>query len=205
MLKKTVFISTLLALVMVSANARGMHHGAAKNNSLGYTSNQTVNNTSTQGIAVANIAVSELTDDQKEKLTFMVEEEKVARDVYAHLYDTYGLRIFANITQAEEQHMSALLALFDKYNLEVPSTIGNTGVFENSELQALYDTLTEKGDLSLSDALEVGVEIEETDIADLENILNAGVPEDFKIVYENLLKGSYNHLNAFNNQLIRLY
>ena len=49
----------------------------------------------------------------------------------------------------------------------------------------------------------MGVEIEELDISDIENILNAGVPEDFERVYEKLLKGSYNHLNAFNRQLAR--
>ncbi len=67
----------------------------------------------------------------------------------------------------------------------------------------MYDTLIEKGNLSLIDALEVGVTIEETDISDLQNILAEGVPEDFEIVYQSLLDGSYKHLDAFNRQLGR--
>ncbi len=61
-----------------------------------------------------------------------------------------------------------------------------------------------KGEASLKDALTVGVEIEELDISDLENLMSADeVPADFEKVYGKLLKASYNHLNAFNRQLAR--
>ncbi len=198
MLRKTVLISTIVALTIVTGSARGMHRGS------NYGHGQSISNINrTTDNYLVNIPLSELNDAQKEGLIFMIEEEKVARDVYRYLYNTYGLRIFGNIARAEQRHMDAIKALLDRYNLEAPLTLNNEGVFENDKLQALYDELIAKGELSLSDALSVGVTIEETDIADLEDILNAGVPEDFKIVYENLLRGSYNHLNAFNRQLAR--
>ncbi len=45
--------------------------------------------------------------------------------------------------------------------------------------------------------------IEERDISELETILDSEseLPTDIKNVYSNLLKGSYNHLKAFNRQL----
>ncbi|MFT7880885.1 MAG: DUF2202 domain-containing protein, partial [Sulfurimonas sp.] len=142
-----------------------------------------------------------LTDLQKESLIFMVEEEKLARDVYKYLYELWDRDIFSNIASSEQQHMNAVLLLLEKYELELPSTLDSRGVFENSELQALYDQLTAKGELSLTDAMEVGVTIEETDIADLNALLETELPEDLELVYEHLLSGSYHHLEAFSAQL----
>jgi len=197
MLRKTVLISAVVALVMATGNAKGMH-GGSKGNSMGHGSSESITKDD------ANITLIELTDTQKEDLVFMVEEEKVARDVYTHLYNTYGARIFKNITKSEEKHVGAIQKLIEKYTLEAPSTLDDAGVFENDELQALYDALIAKGEASLKDALTVGVEIEELDISDLENLMSADeVPADFEKVYGKLLKASYNHLNAFNRQLAR--
>ena len=88
----------------------------------------------------------------------------------------------------------------------LPATLA---IFDNSELQALYDDLMIKCDGSLVDALYVGVEIEETDIRDLEDYLGL-LPEqpdkltekkDINIVFTNLLNGSYNHLDAFESHI----
>ena len=54
--------------------------------------------------ATADVAVlstlqasDELTSDEIDGLVFMVEEEKLARDVYLTLYEPWDLRIFQNI------------------------------------------------------------------------------------------------------------
>lgn len=166
------------------------------------TINQAIESTKYQdGTLINDIPAGELTDVQKEGLIFMLEEEKVARDVYEHLYNTWGLRVFTNIAKAEQKHMNTIQLLANKYVLQIPAGLETRGVFINSDLQALYDQLIAKGNTSLVDALEVGVTVEEVDIADLEEIIEAGVPEDLKTAYENLLNGSYKHLDAFNNQL----
>ncbi len=188
MFKKTILISAVVALIAVTANARG-HHGNRDANR-GHHGNRDANrghgnnssyNAST--IDLSSIPLSELTDIQKESLSFMIEEEKVARDVYSYLYDLWGSRVFSNIANAEQKHMDAIEALITRYSLGIPSTLDTKGEFENEELQELYNTLIEKGKLSLIEALEVGVLVEETDISDLEDILNAGVPNDFEITY----------------------
>jgi len=53
------------------------------------------------------------------------------------------------------------------------------------------------GSISLSDALLVGGAIEEIDILDLQKYLNETSNSAVIEVYENLLRGSINHLNSF--------
>lgn len=149
------------------------------------------------------LPAAELSDAQKAGLIFMVEEEKMARDVYEYLYAKWDLGIFGNIAKAEQKHMDAVVALLEKYNLNYAATLQTRGSFENEELQSLYDSLINTGDASIVGALKVGKLIEETDIEDLEAIVAEDIPEDLKAVYENLLNGSYNHLSAFTSQLSR--
>jgi DNA repair photolyase len=49
----------------------------------------------------------------------------------------------------------------------------------------------------------VGALIEDLDIADLERLLSETTDADAIRVYENLLRGSENHMRAFINQLSR--
>lgn len=139
-----------------------------------------------------------LSDEQKAGLVFMYQEEKVARDVYNAMYAKWGSKVFANIAKSEQSHMDAVKAILEKYSLVVPSD--KAGVFTDSDLLALYNTLIDMGDNSSNEAMKVGVLVEETDIADLiERMVDA--PDDIEIVYQNLLNGSYNHLNAFSKQV----
>jgi hypothetical protein len=144
----------------------------------------------------------ELTAVEVEGLAFMREEEKLARDVYLRLYDRWGLRAFQNIAQSEETHMAAVADLIERYGLEDPA-MEEVGVFTNQELQALYDQLIEEGYRSLVDALCVGAAIEEIDILDLEERIEQTDHADIAQVYENLMKGSRNHLRAFVSNLER--
>lgn len=137
----------------------------------------------------------EITD--QEALQFMVEEEKLARDVYLTLYEEWNSRIFQNIAGAEQTHMDAIRTLFTTYDVDDPTEGNDIGVFENDELRALYVGLVETGSQSLADALKVGAAIEEIDILDLEEYIAATDNADIELVYENLLKGSENHLRAF--------
>ena len=140
-----------------------------------------------------------LSDDEISGLVFMREEEKLARDVYQVLFEKWGLTVFKNIAESEQRHMDAILYLLGKYDLTDPAIA--PGVFENNELQILYDELVAKGQLSVIDALEVGVLIEETDIEDIVFLLEQTDNKDITQVYTNLLNGSYNHLDAFESNL----
>jgi hypothetical protein len=71
------------------------------------------------------------------------------------------------------------------------------GVFSDPGLQQAFDQLFAQGSQSLIDALVVGATIEDLDIHDLEVALSRTDNEDLSIVYQNLWKGSRNHLRSF--------
>jgi hypothetical protein len=145
----------------------------------------------------------DLTEAEIASLQFMIEEEKVARDVYLEMNDLYGLKVFANISASEQRHMDAVLFLIDGYNVVNP-TSDERGVFDNEDLQTLYNTLVEQGNGGMEDALKVGALIEETDIVDLNNWLEKVENANVELVYASLLKGSANHLRAFVRNLASL-
>jgi len=144
-----------------------------------------------------------LSDAEEEDLVFMREEEKLARDVYLVLFDTWQTPVFSNIATSEQTHMDTLKVLLDRYGIADPAEGKAPGEFANSDLQALYDQLVLDGSQSLTDAMEVGIVIEETDIADLQEALGDATRRDLIRVYTNLMNASYNHLNAFTSQLAR--
>ena len=137
-----------------------------------------------------------LTDDEKEGILFMREEEKLARDVYLNFKELYNIPIFHNIAQSEQQHMNAIKNLIDRYDLEDPIEGKDIGEFTNQYLQDLYNDLISQGS-TLIDALKVGAEIEEIDIIDLKEYISLTDKEDILWIYSTLLKGSKNHLRAF--------
>jgi len=131
-------------------------------------------------------------------IAFMREEEKLARDVYLELSSQWNQNVFENITVSEQTHMDAVLALINRYGILDPVGSNPEGVFVDPILQGLHDMLVARGSLSLIDALIVGAEIEELDIIDLDLRLQDVVDNaDIELVYENLKKGSRNHLRAF--------
>jgi hypothetical protein len=152
-------------------------------------------------VSPAAAATSPLSAEETAGLQFMREEEKLAHDVYVTFYQQYGLAIFNNIASSEAAHMAAVKTLLDRYGLADPAAGNGVGVFENAELQALYNQLIAQGRQKLSAALKVGGAIEEIDIRDLQARSAGTTHTDIKSVYSNLLNGSYNHLRAFTRTL----
>jgi hypothetical protein len=152
---------------------------------------------------VQSTAVDTLSDAEIEGILYMREEEKLARDVYLTLYETWGISIFQNIAKSESTHMDAVKTLIERYDLVDPAQDKGVGVFDNATLQQLYDQLVAQGSQSLGDALRVGAAIEEIDILDLQAHIAETSQADIQSVYENLLAGSYNHLRSFASTLSR--
>ena len=138
-----------------------------------------------------------LTTSQKAALKFLVEEEKLARDVYTYLSTKVTTRKFANIARSEQTHMNYMATLLTKYKLYNPTTSRKAGVFYNKDIQALYTSLTAEGAAGLVQAYGVGVKVEELDIKSIKDLLLAKMPADVKAALELMLAASYNHLEAF--------
>ena len=144
-----------------------------------------------------------LTPGEVAGLTFMREEEKLARDVYLTLYDAWNHQVFSNIAGSEQTHMNAIGTLLTRYGIADPAAGNDVGEFTNPDLQALYNQLVAQGRQSLADALRVGATIEEIDIRDLVEQLAGVEHSDIRRVYERLEQGSENHLRAFVSTLER--
>lgn len=143
------------------------------------------------------LPTNELTQAEEDGLLFMLEEEKLAKDVYSVLYAKWQQQSFDNISQSEATHVSAVQALLSKYKVSLSVDLSKVGVFVNPDLQKLYNDLVKKGNTSLISALQVGAAVEEIDILDLEKRLVQTDKEDIKLVYNNLMRGSRNHLRSF--------
>jgi hypothetical protein len=139
-------------------------------------------------------------DATEEQLVYLIEEEKLAHDVYSAMFDLWGSRVFGNILNSEESHQSQVLTVMNTRDIADPRS-SKVGVFVNADLQSLYNELIAKGSKSAVDAYEVGVAIEELDIDDLTKMLATAKDADVIAMMENLRRGSENHLRAFNNQL----
>ena len=150
--------------------------------------------------SISNIPKSDLSEIESYSLTLMREEEKLARDVYLALGEKWHLQTFANISQSEQRHFDSIGELLDRYNLPDPA-LDEIGKFSDENLQQIYNDLVEKGNRSELDALIVGATIEDLDIYDLDRFLLDVDNEDIKIVYEDLLRGSQNHIRAFYSQI----
>lgn len=146
---------------------------------------------------VAGTPKSALNEQEKNGIIQMREEEKLARDVYTTLGKKWGMRVFDNIAGSEQTHTDAVKALIDRYGLIDPSTDNTVGVFHSPDMQNLYNTLTETGLRSLADALVVGATIEDLDIRDLDVLMGGTDKQDILVTYQNLQKGSRNHMRAF--------
>jgi hypothetical protein len=152
-------------------------------------------------IAVNNLPASPLSEEEKQGLQFMREEEKLAHDVYIALGDVWDMPIFKNISRSESVHIEAVLQLLDKYKIADPVQDMKAGEFVNQEFTKLYQKLVNQGKNNLIEALKAGALIEETDITDLEECIKQSDNEDLKQVYTNLLQASHRHLRAFTRNL----
>jgi hypothetical protein len=168
----------------------------------------------------------ELDPVETSHLTFMREEEKLARDVYLTLAGVYpNQAVFNTIaTTSEQTHTDTIRDKLALFNLPDPNPETNNlpdsiGLFTGKEwgwyFTEKFEALTSKGKMSELDALYVGALIEELDMKDIVMcplvMIDAGYPEvcglgytDASAImnaYRSLIDGSENHLRAFVGQI----
>ena len=163
------------------------------------------------GTNMDTIPIGEKTDNDIFMMKRMRQEEKLARDVYNTLADMFeDVAVFSNIARAEQKHMDTMLAILQRYNV-ADRVVGNPGVglfgddAVGDEFEDMYQTLIAVDPDDLKAALEVGVFIEESDIADLQDAIDTTDEVLLQTVYGNLKGASTNHLRAFQRQLDRFF
>jgi hypothetical protein len=132
------------------------------------------------------------------QLTYLREEERLARDVYTALYELYpDATSFSRIANAEQRHFDSMGLMLSRHGLADPSSGLSAGTYANDTLTKLSAQLMTQAKVSVNEAYKVGVAIEQTDIADLKTGLAGNVPADVKAAYTYLQVGSDNHLASF--------
>lgn len=163
------------------------------------TTTETGNETGSETVTPAGLSQAEI-----DGLLYMVEEEKLAHDVYLAMDGLWGaqVNVFGQIAPSETQHTQSVRERILAHGLADPTVNKAPGEFVNADLQALYDALVAQGALGLIDGLKVGCLIEEVDIQDLTDRKADVINEpDIVAVYDSLMCGSRNHLRAFNRTL----
>ena len=167
-----------------------------------------------------------LDKDEASLLTFMREEEKLARDVYlkfAEMYPKQG--VFAEIaTSSEQTHTDTIRDKLAQYNLADPNPDTNNlpeslGVFTGEEwgwyFTENYTELTDWGSKSELDALYAGAFIEELDMHDIAECPELMVESSYSDpcglnytdegglinAYRALIDGSELHLRSYVGQI----
>lgn len=136
-----------------------------------------------------------LTEEEKDGLLYMSDEEKLAGDVYHIFYSRWNLLTFSHIESDERYHEEILRTILSRYGVDYPNK--GFGMLSNSSHQSLYAKLVRKGNSTLKDALETGAMIEELDLSDLEKYMAQTEKSDLIGAYQTLTRGSENHLQIF--------
>ena len=157
---------------------------------------------STDDNSVTTDRSSPLSAASTDELIYILEEEKLAGDIYEAFAELYDVQIFDRIGASEDRHFDAVLTQVEAQGIDTDAFVFEpAGSFVNPELQAIYDAFLATGSTSLDAALTVGVAIETKDITDLSEAAEAVAGTPLETVYENLLAGSESHLAAFESLL----
>lgn len=119
-----------------------------------------------------------------EALVYAIQDEYLAQARYDAIIGKFGsIRPFTNIKAAEQQHINALVSLFQKYDKQLPED-------KAKQYVSAPDTL--------KDAFNAGVQGEIDNIAMYDKLKTIpSLPEDVKLVFTQLGNASKNHLRAF--------
>ncbi len=132
----------------------------------------------------ADLPAGELDESEVETLFMALDDEYKAWSVYDQVIADFGaVRPFTSIQKAEENHIAALVTLFERYGLEVPANTwpGNVPVFE-----------------SLDDACAAGVQAEIDNAALYDQLFSMVDNPDIERVFAALQRASEaKHLPAF--------
>ena len=128
----------------------------------------------------------------QDMLTYAIQDEYMARAEYTAIMDKFGAgRPFSSIKNAESTHIGWLNGAFSEFGLAIPPDRGADRVILPASLKQAYQS---------------GVQAEIDNIAMYDRFISTTLVQDpknanLKQLFENLKRGSENHLKAFRNQL----
>jgi hypothetical protein len=171
---------TTLVMSLVAPNEAEAAYGGRQGGSRG-----TGNGSPASAAPIVNdVATGDLSASEAEALLMALEDEYKAWAVYDQVIADFGaVRPFTSIQKAEESHIAALVALFERYGLEVPENEwpGSVPSFD-----------------SLADACAAGVQAEIDNAALYDELFSMVDNADIIRVFTSLQQASQTkHLPAF--------
>ncbi len=115
-------------------------------------------------------------------LTYALQDKYLAQARYNTILGTLGyVPTFARIKKAELRHISALLPLFERYQVPIPEDLSQSFVTTPQNIKAAY---------------AAGVQGEIDNIGMYNKFLTFNIPSDARLVFTQLRNASLNHLAA---------
>lgn len=120
----------------------------------------------------------------EEMLNYAINDEYMALAEYKAIVEEFGdVMPFVRIISAEETHIQTLLNLFETYGYTVPED-------QSQDYVVIPESITA--------AVATAIEAEQANIAMYESFLaQEDLPDDVRLVFEQLLAASEHHLQAF--------
>lgn len=130
---------------------------------------------------------------------YLLEQEKLAHDVYRTLDTMWVTDIFNRVANEEYQHVSKLSAVAAEFMINVPNHFNEypIGQFIDTKLRRLYGELMHAANFSLEDAYRACATLEERKIVDLKMALKEPNFELENLTYKALLVGSEDNFKVF--------
>jgi len=134
-------------------------------------------------------------------LIYMLEEEKLIRDVNKGFFEKYNHQIFKNAFQSHQAQISQIECLLKHYNIKY-SINEREGLFTNLNIQQYYNDFYNQGNLSLILALKGSITLEELNVFDLGEYMNFTKNTAILEIFKHLSCLSKNHLRNFTKELL---
>jgi hypothetical protein len=137
-----------------------------------------------------------LSDDDRRTLLHVSEQEKLARDLYVTLSETWRLDVFHTTSGSEDIHADALRTLLGRYKLPDPALGLGRGEFSRSDLAERYDDLIARARFSPVEALKAAASVEELEIDDMSTRLARVQATEIQNVLESVVSSDKHHLRS---------
>ncbi|MFB6226179.1 MAG: DUF2202 domain-containing protein [Candidatus Paceibacteria bacterium] len=134
-------------------------------------------------------------------LIYLIEEEKVARDLSYKFSQKYDEKIFTEVYKAENTHLKAVQRFIRNYKLDDPTSKNGVGEFKNPQLQKIYDEKLSSGKENKNKAYQSLLWVLEKNINDININKDSTDKDDILFVYNNLIRSSKNHIRAIDSLL----
>lgn len=142
-----------------------------------------------------------LTESEAEGIKLIIEENKLARDLYIEFYEMWEYDTFNKVSISDALYMDKTKVALERFKINDPVENDDKGVYESLYITKLYRDLLKKGKSDPFEAMRIGTTLEEMHIKDLNDLLENTSNDDLIELYTELKLGAISHIRAFYNLL----